>query len=458
MIRRYTFKMHPNAAQACALENARILIQRLYNAMIEQRRDAWDRRRISLSKFDQGRECTLVRHEFPEYKALGSAIMERCTERVDQAYKKYFDNFKLWKKGIWSKHYPPSPPNYQKVIEFSGFGFREELTSWRYFNDKVRLHAIPGLVKISGKFPSEPISIRTCDLMLKRGKWWISIVVKLQDKAAMQAATGRFSNAQPSNLPYISDVLPAISCATPEIVGKAQDARANGNADDSCATPEIVGKAQESVVGIANKIGCATPEIVGKAQDYSKAKIDLNLLSTFGTISDATGSYHLDIESAKAGKGPRGAKNREVRRAKTASRQAHIMHEMTSALAQRYIDITIERPALLDVTKSAKGDAHNHGAEVAWKASINRCILDWNAGKFCQMLKYKMEAGGRTCTVIEIENHAAMLPNAIVDLAKQAKQVRRAVKKRVKNGAIQVPTDQNLSGLESNYQAKSCAY
>jgi hypothetical protein len=33
--------MYPNAAQAAQLEHLRIMACRLYNALVEQRRDAW---------------------------------------------------------------------------------------------------------------------------------------------------------------------------------------------------------------------------------------------------------------------------------------------------------------------------------------------------------------------------------------------------------------------------------
>jgi putative transposase len=413
MIRRYTFKMSPNVAQSEALFEVRYLVCQLYNALIEQRRDAWDRRRISLTKFSQSRECTILRQTDERYKALGSGIMERCCERVDQAYKKYFDNVKAWRRGQWQKPYPPSPPGYQRTSEFSGFGVRENGKGWGFNGCKIRVKGLPCEIRIDGRFPVEPDAIRTADIMFRDERWWISIVVNLPDTAAMRAATERFSDAQPSNFPYLTKA--------------------------------------------CNDIGLSDPSLGGRAQ-ASSCLINLDLVRRFGTLTDADGAYAINIEPAKAKSGPRGAKNRRHRQALAIRRRDYALHELTTALACRYSNITVSRPKLLEITKSGAGDSRNHGAMVAWKADFNRDVLDYGAGKFCEMLAYKTASRGNKLTIAERDISEADIPNKIVAVAKAAKQARRA-SKRARKGAIYVPTRRNFPGEASNHPAvaKGCA-
>jgi transposase len=427
MLRRYTFKMHPNAAQTAALFETRYLVCQLYNGMVQQRRDAWERCKKSLGKFDQNREMTLLRHDDDRYKALGSGMMERCAERVDQAFKRYFDNVKSWRRGQWSKPYPPSPPRYQKTVEFSGFGCREDRKGWSYENDRVRIKSIPSMVRISGRFPAKPDAIRTCDVMWKNENWWISIVVKLPENAAMSVATGHLLDEQPSKLHPKLNSCDNICC---------------GDHDFRVGTQVIRWRR-------ATAPGSNDPCFGGDAQvQLEDADIQLNLVTHFGSITDKSGTRRIDIEAAKAARGPRGAKNRQRRQAKAISYRDHRMHEVTTEIANRYRNVSITRPKLRAVTASAAGDVTEHGAMVGWKAKFNRDVLDYGAGKFCEMLTYKLKERGGTIEIKEIDDHTAAVPNAIVGLAKVAKKVAR-VKKRVKRGAISVPTRRNNSAKAS---------
>ncbi len=64
----YKEKLRPTPGQAQALEEVLWRCRVLYNVALEQRITAYQRCRISLSRFDQEAELKALRAEFPEYE------------------------------------------------------------------------------------------------------------------------------------------------------------------------------------------------------------------------------------------------------------------------------------------------------------------------------------------------------------------------------------------------------
>lgn len=111
------------------------------------------------------------------------------------------------------------------------------------------------------------------------------------------------------------------------------------------------------------------------------------------------------------------------------------MHEFTSYLAAHGGDIEVRRPPLLAATKTGKGSVADPGALVAFKAQMNRDLLDRGIGKLCELLAYKVEARGYAFAVTEIEDHEAMVPEAAASTAKLAKRMMRVRTSRRKIAA-----------------------
>jgi putative transposase len=75
------------------------LCQRLYNAALEQRIDAYERclygnrsypHKKGLGEYDQGLELKFLKKEFPEYALIGSQVLKDVLRRLDRAYKAFF--------------------------------------------------------------------------------------------------------------------------------------------------------------------------------------------------------------------------------------------------------------------------------------------------------------------------------------------------------------------------------
>ncbi|RMF00155.1 MAG: transposase, partial [Alphaproteobacteria bacterium] len=92
--RRYTFKIYATPAQDMAMRDIKGACQRLYNAMLEQRRFAYKHRGVSVSRWDQERALKRLRAELPEYKAVHSHVLQGVAKRLDLAFGSFFRRVK----------------------------------------------------------------------------------------------------------------------------------------------------------------------------------------------------------------------------------------------------------------------------------------------------------------------------------------------------------------------------
>ena len=83
-------KLRPTPSQERALEAVLWRCRELYNAALEQRITAWQRRHISVSRFEQEAELKAIRAEFPEYAAIHSHILQDVLARLDKTYQAFF--------------------------------------------------------------------------------------------------------------------------------------------------------------------------------------------------------------------------------------------------------------------------------------------------------------------------------------------------------------------------------
>jgi transposase len=86
----YKEKLRPTPTQERALEEALWQCRALYNTALEQRITAWERCRVSVSRFDQEAELKAIRTAFPEYAAIHAHMLQDVLTRLDRTYQAFF--------------------------------------------------------------------------------------------------------------------------------------------------------------------------------------------------------------------------------------------------------------------------------------------------------------------------------------------------------------------------------
>jgi putative transposase len=90
MLYSYAYRLYPNRLQTEALARLLELHRELYNAALEERREAWRRSRVSLTYTDQANQLKDIRTLRPEVAALNYSACQQTLRRLHKAYQAFF--------------------------------------------------------------------------------------------------------------------------------------------------------------------------------------------------------------------------------------------------------------------------------------------------------------------------------------------------------------------------------
>ena len=84
---------------------------------MEQRITAWQRRHISVSRYEQEVELKAIRAAFPEYEAIHSHVLQDVLARLDKTYQAFFRRVQRGEKAGF--------PRFKGRNRFHSFTFKE---------------------------------------------------------------------------------------------------------------------------------------------------------------------------------------------------------------------------------------------------------------------------------------------------------------------------------------------
>jgi putative transposase len=140
-----------------------LLCQRLYNTALEERIVAWKRNHHSISAFDQKKELPELKQAFPEYKEVGSQVLQDVLERLDRAYKAFF-------KRVKNKNGRAGFPRFKGKDRYDSFTLKQ--TGWKLEGKYLSIKNI-GRFKLKLSRPIEG-DIKTVTIRrTSTGKWYV---------------------------------------------------------------------------------------------------------------------------------------------------------------------------------------------------------------------------------------------------------------------------------------------
>jgi putative transposase len=133
---RKTFKekLRPTPAQERALDAVVRRCRAVYNTALEQRITAYQRRHVSVSRFDQEAELKELRAAFPEYAAIHSHVLQGVVARLDKTYQAFFRRVQRGEKAGF--------PRFQGRNRFHSFTYNEVGNGARLDNGFLALSKI----------------------------------------------------------------------------------------------------------------------------------------------------------------------------------------------------------------------------------------------------------------------------------------------------------------------------
>jgi putative transposase len=159
----YKEKLRPTPAQERALEAVLWRCRILYNTALEQRITLWKQRGVSITRYQQEAELTVVRTQMPEYAAIHSHVLQDVLARLDKAYLAFFRRLQAGEQ--------PGFPRFQGQNRYHSFTFKEYGNGARLDNGHLVLSKI-GRIAVRW---SRPIAgtIKTVTITREADGWYV---------------------------------------------------------------------------------------------------------------------------------------------------------------------------------------------------------------------------------------------------------------------------------------------
>lgn len=172
MIRTYRYPLHPTVAQEAVLLGWLGQCCDLYNAALQERRDAWKKQRVSIGLYGQYKGLTEWRQSDTDGAAVPAWVQRSALARVDRAFKAFFRRCKSGAK--------PGFPRFRKKRRYDSFSVPWETGSGgaRLSGSRLSLPKLPG-IKVHLYRPLRGTPLQVTVRREPDGKWSVSFVCEL---------------------------------------------------------------------------------------------------------------------------------------------------------------------------------------------------------------------------------------------------------------------------------------
>ncbi|MGA9768270.1 MAG: transposase [Blastocatellia bacterium] len=169
MIKAYKYRIYPSRAQITTLERTLGLCCELYNAALQERRDAWRIARTSINYHAQSIQLPDIKAIRPELGMVHSQVLQETLKRLDKAFDAFFRRAKAGEK--------PGFPRFRARARYDSFTYAQ--SGFALESGKLRLSKI-GKVKIKLHRPTEG-KIKTLTITRSTtGKWFACFSVECE--------------------------------------------------------------------------------------------------------------------------------------------------------------------------------------------------------------------------------------------------------------------------------------
>ncbi len=331
-------RLYPTCAQERSLHTMLRVTRELYNALLQQRRDAWTTRRVSLPSREQYAQLTELRRVEPRFADVYRECEDAVLNRLDLAFAAFFRRMKRGEK--------PGYPRFKPAARWSQLEFP-------HGGRALKLDTLQGRVRVPGVGAIRLRKGRTVPefgrafLVTKNGRWY----------ATFEA------HRMASPLP-----------AAGHSVGIDRGIRVLAALSDGTMIENLRSGSRRR----------ATVERHQRALDAV-------------TVKDAIGRSLNVKDAARIAAVRRLARAKE----REANARRDWLHKVSGYIVRRFDRIALESLRLRSMTRSAKGTCELPGVRVRAKAGLNRALLDAGFGMLASLIREKAAYAARTVIEVD---------------------------------------------------------
>lgn len=165
----FVYRLYPTRAQEAALVRILDLTRELYNAALQERREAWRKARKPVTLYEQMRLLGEVKAVRPEYQEVYAQVLQETLKRLDRAFQGFFSRIKRGEK--------PGYPRFKGRGWWNSFTFPQVVRGGRWVgpgkpleNGKVKIPGV-GHVRMKQHRPLEGVP-KTFTVKRSAGRWY----------------------------------------------------------------------------------------------------------------------------------------------------------------------------------------------------------------------------------------------------------------------------------------------
>jgi putative transposase len=168
----FKYRLYPTSAQTAALDGQLAEACRLYNAAVQERRDAYRISHKSVNYYDQANQLKEIRAE-GDLELANFSCSQDVLRRVDKAFNAFFDRVRNGQT--------PGYPRFRPVSRYDSITFPSYGDGCKLLdNGKLRLQGV-GAVKVKLHRPIDG-EIKTVTIKREAGRWYAIFSVECELK------------------------------------------------------------------------------------------------------------------------------------------------------------------------------------------------------------------------------------------------------------------------------------
>jgi putative transposase len=113
----FKYKLKPTPEQERAMEFVLRRCRELYNAALQERRDAWRKCEVSVTLTNQSAERPAIKEVRPEYRDINAQVLRDALTRLDRVFQRFFARVKTGET--------PGDPRFQGVNRYNSFTYKQ---------------------------------------------------------------------------------------------------------------------------------------------------------------------------------------------------------------------------------------------------------------------------------------------------------------------------------------------
>lgn len=163
MKKAFKYRLYPTRAQVEQLDWTLTHCWELYNAALQERKEAWKYAHHSVSYYDQANDLPEIKREIrPEYQQIGSHVLQEVLRRVEKTFNAFFRRVKAGQT--------PGYPRYRSRTRYDSFTFPDS-SGWKLNGNRLSITSL-GTIKVKMHRPVEG-TIKTVSIKREGTCWYV---------------------------------------------------------------------------------------------------------------------------------------------------------------------------------------------------------------------------------------------------------------------------------------------